>query len=227
MKLSQLLEAKSTAPRVETGIEAQQMFIEYLKKTYGDDFKLISTAGKSQKDPDVVAEIQGHRIQFEVKNRDNPAGTVKLYEKSLAANTKNVMFDVFARAYSDGKARNFTQLVELMREQDTKYGWPGMEGVEAKSGRFYIRTDNTKVRSNLRRQLVTMMNQSGDDYFVIIDRNTGEPHIYDIGSGDDVIQAAKMPSIKNVIVDSYGSGHLSKKTGQYAARLAIKAVFSK
>ena len=70
MKVQDLFEdSMALQQRVQAGINAQKLVIAKLEKDFGDDFELISTAGASSTAPDVVANISGHRTQFEIKKK--------------------------------------------------------------------------------------------------------------------------------------------------------------
>jgi len=222
MKVADLFEDNLPAQqRVEQGIKAQKLVAKELKKLFGDDFELVSYAGASSTAPDLVANIHGNRTQFEIKNRTTLNTKITLYDRRLGRGEKDSKFDAFARGYSDGDARNFTELMDTVRASEGHaYGWPGDEGVTNLSGKFARVTNNPKVKTQMRRILIDKLKNSGDDYYVIV--TNGKIAFYDIGDANKILDAAKLPNIKNVYVDTYGGADPKNR-----ARLGIKVTLSK
>lgn len=220
MRINEVVEG--IQPRVRTGNYAQGIVIEHLKQLYGDDFELVSTAKASSNAPDIVAMINGKKTQLEIKGRRTPGGTVKIYEARIKRGGRDRLFDAFARAHSNGKARTFEQYIDLLRETNPAIGFPGDEGVTAKAGKFHIGTDDSKIRTLVRRHLMDHLRAASDDYFVIYTDSNNQIKIFDTGSVNNAIQVPKIPNIRRVELSTYGAAGTA---GTY--RLALKVNFTK
>lgn len=221
MKISELL-CELAQPRVKSGSKAQSAVINHLQDVFGDDFELVSQAKPSSKAPDLVTNIHGVKTQFEVKGRGTEGGTVKLYEARIKRGQRDPLLDSFARAHSEGKARTFEEYIDLLRKGNPAIGFPGDEGVTAKAGKIYVGTDNSNVRTLMRRHLMKILKEGDDDYFAIYTAATGRTDIYDSGSSNSELQAPRIPNIRRVVLGTYGSAGTA---GQI--RLAIKVNFTK
>ncbi len=218
MQVEELFEVVKQ-PRIEKGIEAQDAVIRHLSNEFEDGFELVSQAGASSKVPDIIANINGDRTQIEVKGRSNPNATVKIYEKSVKRGQKDRVLDAFARAHSNGAVRTFTEYVDLLRQENTKIGFPGDPGVTAIAGKFYVPADDAKTRSVMRKYIMDTLHNNADDYFAIYTFNNGQTDFYDTGSTNQAIPATKLPNIRVVRAETYGSAYKG------AMRIAIKVIF--
>jgi hypothetical protein len=208
-------------PRVEKGVEAQNAVITHLEHEFGNDFELISQAGRSSKAPDIVSKIHGVPTQIEVKGRTNPNSTVKIYEKSIKRGQRDRVLDAFARAHSNGTAKTFEDYVDLLRKENRAVGFPGDPGVTAKAGKFYVPATDPKTRSLMRKYIMDTLKNNDDDYFAIHTFNTGETDMFDTGSTNHEVQAGKLPNIRVVRAETYGSAYKG------AMRIAIKVIFQR
>lgn len=228
MKLADIFEAVDVdQARLKKGLEAQNLVVDFLTGEYGDDFELISVAGRNKKSPDIIGNLHGHRTQFEVKLRDKNTDPVTLYDTMVPRGGRDPMLDAFARAESGGEARTFTDLIDIKRQTDPTRGWPGDSPEVPKTGGIFFSSTNPKTIEVVRRRLMNHLKTNHDDYFVIATRNTGAIDIYDVGTTHPEIQAPRIPIIRRIVVKTYGGGHHSKTTGQYNARVTVKAVFAK
>lgn len=209
MKVCHLLEKyvegrANNEARVSHGMNAQELIIHKLQEQFGDRFKFISTAGRSSQVADIIGEIDGVRYQFEVKSRADKNGVMTLYTKTMWPNQRDALMDAFSNSFSNGKARNFTELMELQKQEKPGSGWPGDEG-SPKSGAVNIRADDRKIISRVRRQLMRYLTASDDDYFVVVTRNTGDVNFYKLGtSKPNVLEAPNLPILKRVIMKTDG-----------------------
>jgi len=131
MKINEVIE--NIQPRVRTGSYAQDSVINYLKHEHGDDFELVGTAQPSSKAPDIIAKIHGKPTQFEIKGRRTPSGTVKIYEARIRRGGRDRLFDAFARAHSNGKAKTFEQYVDFLRKKNPARSEERRVGKECRS----------------------------------------------------------------------------------------------
>jgi hypothetical protein len=130
------------------------------------------------------------------------------------------MLDAFARALSNGQARNFEQYVDQLRQQNPAYGWPSDNGVTAKAGKFYVATEDPRVKTIMRRYLMQHLKDNNDDYFVIHTVSNGQTDVYDTGSTNDELPAPRIPNIRRVEVGTYGTAG-----NPNTLRMAIKVNF--
>ena len=212
-----------TQPRVKKGMNTQEAVVSYLRDLLGEDFKLISVAKPSSYAPDLEAEIHGVKTQIEIKGRDSKANPVKIYEKRVERGEDDPIINAFIRAYTNGKAKNLDHYIDVMRKKvDDSIGYPTDEGVTAPAGKLYVATDDSKVRNIMRRYLMDHLKGNNDDYFVIYTRSTGDIELYDTGSANSELSAPRVPNIRRVILETYGSAGTPGKM-----RLAIKVQFAK
>lgn len=212
-----------TQPRVKKGMNTQEAVVAYLQAQLGDDFKFISAAKASSYAPDLIAEIHGVKTQIEIKGRDSKANPVKIYEKRVERGENDPVINAFIKAYTNGKAKNLDHFIDVMRKKvDDSIGYPTDEGVSAPAGKLYVATDDGKVRNTMRRYLMDHLHSNNDDYFVIYTRATGDIELYDTGSANNELPAPRVPNIRRVILETYGSAGTPGKM-----RLAIKVQFAK
>lgn len=219
MELTSLVE--EFQPRVQTGMNSQDVVIASLQQDLGSDFQLISCAPPASKLPDIVAIIYGQQVQIEVKRRDNTNSPVKIYEKSIQRGQRDRILDAFARSHSNGRTKSFTEYVDYLRSNSPEVGFPDDEGVgSSRSGKFYVSIEDTKTKSLIRKYLVDSLKANSDDYFAIHTFNTGRVDIYDIGSANNLLQVKKLPNIRLARIETYGGAYKN------SMRLAIKVLFS-
>lgn len=217
MKINEIL-IEQAQKRVYQGSEAQQIIEQHLSEWFGDEYQLISIAKPASHEPDLVAEIGGERIQFEIKSRDAKSGMIKMYEKSIGRDERDRNFDLIAKYYSGGELKTFTQLVDHLRETHPQYGFPGDEGA-GKSGSIWLKIDQQDVITKIRPYLLAPLRNDGNQYFAVFDQASGKVSTFHTGLEPNVLGAPRIPNIAAVAIDTYG--------GQYKGRMraAIKVRF--
>lgn len=218
MKVQDLYEGQ---PRIERGVEAQNAVIKHLEHEFGSDFEFISQAGKQSKAPDIVSKIHGIPTQIEVKGRTNSNSTVKIYEKSIKRGQRDRVLDAFARSVSGGVSKTFEDYVDLLRKDNPAIGYPGDPGVTARAGKFYVPAEDPKTRSLMRKYIMDTLKNNSDDYFALHTFNSGQTDMYDTGSTNHTVEASKLPNIRVVRGETYGTAYKG------AMRVAIKVIFQR
>jgi len=205
--------------RVSRGSEAQQHIEEYLTNKFGKQYKLVSTAPPSSKKPDLVANINGKLVQFEIKGRANPNAFIKLYERSVGRDDNDKTLNAFARNYTDGKITSFTELVDATNGKSSKFGFPGDKGV-AKSGSVYFSTDEPAHLSKMRKYILQSLRDNGDEYFAVYNRGTHTVDYFYTGLGPNPLKAKRIPNFKQMVVDTYGGAYKNKMRVGIKVKLA-------
>ena len=180
---------------------------------------MIGTAPPSSQRPDIVATINGRRLQFEVKNRTDRNGVMTVYNTTVLPTENDPYLNMFSKSLSDGRASSFAELMELHKKDNPKAGWPHEEQ-SPKSGSVNIRSIDSGVISKVRRQLMRYMTRSNDDYFVVVTAKGGTIDYYSIGS-DNPLHAPPVPQIKRVILKTDGAPYKGKM------RVALKIQLTK
>ena len=216
-----MIQTDNTQPRVSNGIAAQTAVIRHLEQQFGPNFELIGQAMHGHKSPDIVSTIHGVPAQIEVKGRTNSNSTVKIYEKSIKRGQRDLVLDLFAKYVSIGVVDTFEHYVDLKRTTNSSVGFPGDPGVIVKSGKFYVPVEDVKIRSRLRPLIVNTLTANSDDYFAIHTLDSGATDVYDIGSTNSNFSANRLPNIRSIRCETYGSSYKS------AMRIAIKVVFKR
>lgn len=195
--------------RVAMGATAQEKILEQLKKELGEEnVELVSTAPVGSAKPDLVVRIgkgQYQFVQFEIKGTGGLKAPITVFDKSARRGQVPELLDKVAVAYTGGQAQDFTEMVDMYRAEDKTIGFPGDEGT-GKSGKLpgALRTTDPEKLSNVRKVILDHFHESGDDYFAIYERESGDVHIFDTGRIMGPLDVADMPPFKKMVLATYG-----------------------
>ena len=208
-------------PRVNKGLQAQESIHQYLESYYGNDFEFIEAAKASKKSGDLIANIHGIKTQVEIKRRDTKSSPIKLYEKLIARGQPDAILDEYARLTSSDKCGTFTELIDLVRQDNTAVGFPGDSGVNTKSGKCYMTTDCCYTKESIHNTLLTLLSKQQDDLFAVWTHKCQTADIYDLNSQNLYTTYPALPKFDKIVVKTYGGSYKS------SMRIAIKVVLAR
>lgn len=206
--------------RVIAGHAGQQAVISHLASTYGDQFILVSTSVPSSRAPDIIAEVQGNRIQIEVKSQSSSKSLLTLIDKSIRRGQGHGIFDEIALNHPLVSATTFEQLIDHYRGENQSVGFPGDDGCP-KSGKIppeISMIDHPLSLVNIRQRLLEKLTSNGDNYLAIVNHD-GTIKLMWTSHGDNHLVAPIIPLVKRAKLDTYGGSYSG------AMRVALKVEF--
>lgn len=214
----------NTQARVGQGAEAQHEVFRYIKRLIRDripgvTIKFISLSAPGSQEPDIVIEVNGKRIQFEVKHRTGFGSLVTVFNKFVRRGETNNPINNIVKLMT-GRPLTFEKLIDIRRKKDKSQGFPGDEGVVNISGKFSPLTvdkDSPKMKL-LTDYLLPLFTSSGDNYFVL---HYGSKNVkmFFTGEGENILDMPTLDSFDLVKLDTYGTGYNG------AIRMAVKVRF--
>jgi hypothetical protein len=203
--------------RIANGARAQRAVINDFKSRIPKSrVKFVAPPG-SKKTDIIMVTPDGQEVHIEAKI----AGTrITAYDASIRRGDSNELLDWAAMSLPFNKKRlGFSQLIDAIRRQDKRVGFPGDPGV-AKSGKVpaYQFTEPA-VLDELGKQLKARYMSRGDNYLALVDPATDRVRYHYI-SGPVIrgLQARRFPKLVRAGFDTYG---WDPKSGN-ALRAAIK-----
>lgn len=241
--MSNLIE--EVQPRVAIGMKAQDAVVDVLKQQLGARLKSATVATVGRQVEDIDAIIDGQPIKFEVKSvRSYPR--ISIYSSTVASDAirsisgkvpSDRVIDGFVHLLT-GKYSTLNAWIAAARKTDQSVGYAGQPGVTNSSGRIPNpkTTSDAKLISAIRKQFIERLRKQGITYFVIFYEPSSTPFFYYTGYGPNVLNVKRAPSIKSVMLDTYGDPKSKDKDpddptyvslpGKNRMKVALKATFS-
>lgn len=217
MALSNIANPTNTQSRVSQGAEAQETFAERLQAAVGG-LEVISTAPMSSQAPDVIAKVGNALIQVEIKGRNSQTSHITFFDRSIRRGSDDQTLNDVAVALTNGASSTFEQMVDAYRKINPAVGFPGDEGAPP-SGKlppeFRVR-DNPELFARVRADLIDHFAASGDNYFAVVNRDSGATEMFWTGVGANPLKAPMFPDLVFVVLDTYGGAYKG------AMRVALK-----
>jgi hypothetical protein len=209
--------ALNTQSRIQLGTSAQITIQRELKRRYGSRMRVVSSAPAGSKKPDLIVNVDGKRVQFEIKGRNSSSSHITMFDTSIRRDEPNALLDELAYVISSGKLRSFEQLIDRYRQSNQAVGFPGDERTP-KSGKLppELRTIEGKYLEPVFLHIMNHFQESGDNYFAVFNRDKRDVEIYYTGIGPNVLRAPEFPMLSKLIVDTYGGAY------EGAMRVALK-----
>lgn len=198
--------AGATQSRMQTGAGSQEAIAEYLKDNYDGEYEFVSTAKKGSTVPDLVVNLDGKPVQFEIKGASSPTAPITFFDKSVRRDQRVELLDNFAHTFSGGATNSFTELVDEYREENPEVGFPGDEGAP-KSGKLprdFQVTDDPQLLAKLRQDILDHFAEGNDNYFAIHNRQKEEIYIYHTGHGANPLDEDPLPELDQFKLATYG-----------------------
>lgn len=210
--------------RVGMGAEAQRDVFRFIKRAIHDQLagasvSLISMSPPGSQEPDIVIEVDGQRLQFEVKHRTGNSSLTTVFNKFVRRGEKSNSIDHIVSIMT-GRPLTLEKLVNLRRKTDKSQGFPSDPGVGNVSGSFTpigIKKDNPQMKE-LTKYLLPFFTSSGDNYFVL-HYGQNDVKIFFTGHGNNILNMPVLDAFDVVKLDTYGAGYNG------AIRMAVKVRF--
>ena len=208
-----------THPRVAHGSVAQQVAQAHLLECY-QPCHIISTAVPGSKAPDIIANINGARIQCEVKSSFNFNSPVVTINKTVKRRNINIVDDLVP-VMTDSEWQSIEEIVDYHRLTDETIGFPGDRGTP-NSGKLpkCLKIMDQKLLRKVRRAVISNLRSRGDTYFILVcKRPVLTSHIFYTGIGKNVLNAPPLPQLCMAKLRTYGTARRS------SMRVALKVSF--
>lgn len=203
--------------RLNTGAAAQVHVIRDFRRKFPSSKVTFTALPGSQKTDIIMTMKDGNEVHIEVK----VAGMrITAYDCSIRRGDTNPLLDWAVSTLPNNPHKlTFTQLIDEVRKQDKRVGFPGDPGV-AKSGKIpAFPLSGASVLNQLRQQLINRYKEKGDNYLALVIPGSDEVKYYYIsGSFLRGLHAEKFPKLSKAQFDTYG---WDPKSGD-AIRAAIK-----
>lgn len=190
--------------RLSCGSNAQINVVNHLTQTFSDiQVRSIAKIGSTK--ADLVVDIDGVVVQFEVKGTSNTRAPITLFDKSMKRGKRNQVLDSAARVISQNAVTCFSDLVDMHRCRDKTIGFPGDVGVY-KSGRLPkgLELTDTNTLNDIRQSIIEHFHENADNYFAVNDYNNGTVNVFWTGYGDNVLKSPMFPELKKFTMRTYG-----------------------
>ncbi len=189
--------------RLNTGAAAQVHVIRDFRRKFPSSKVTFTAPPGSQKTDIIMTMKDGQDVHIEVK----VAGMrITAYDCSIRRGDTNPLLDwAVSTLPNNPRKLTFTQLIDEVRKQDKRVGFPGDSGV-AKSGKIpAFPLNGASVLKQLRQQLMDRYQQKGDNYLALVIPGSNEVKYYYI-SGPFLrgLHAEKFPKISKAQFDTYG-----------------------
>jgi len=190
--------------RLSCGSNAQLNVVNHLKQTFGN-MQVQSIAKIGSTKADLVVDMGGSTVQFEVKGTSNTRAPITLFDKSMKRGKRNHVLDSAARVISQNAVTCFSDLVDMHRRRDKTIGFPGDVGVY-KSGRLPkgLELTDTTTLNDIRQSIIEHFHENADNYFAVNDYNNGTVNVFWTGYGDNVLESPMFPELKKFTMRTYG-----------------------
>lgn len=205
--------------RVFQGDDSQRAVEHFLLDTYGDQYELVSVAARHTKAPDLIAKIGNKQAQFEIKGRNTAVAPIKFYEKMIGRGQPDPVLDRVAKIYTDGRATTFSDLIDVLQQENPTVGFPGDPKV-APSGSVWLNIVDRPHLSKIRTYLINEMRKNGDNYFAIHNRQDDAVSVFYTGHGPNDLNAPRIPNFVQMAVDTYGGSYKNKMRAGIKVKLA-------
>jgi hypothetical protein len=207
--------------RIDTGAAAQIFVVRDFRRKFPSSTVTFQAPRGSQKTDIIMTMKNGEEVHIEVK----VAGArITAYDRSIRRGETDAMLDWAASTLPNNKLKlSFTQLMDEVRKQDKRVGFPGDPGV-AKSGKVpAFPLKGAAVLGQLRKQLMDRYKDKGDNYLALVVPGSNQVKYYYIsGPFLRALHADKFPTLSRAQFDTYG---WDPKSGD-AVRAAIKVFIS-
>lgn len=207
--------------RVSTGAAAQIFVVRDFRRKFPSSKLTFKAPPGSQKTDIIMTMKDGTAVHLEVK----VAGMrITAYDSTIHRGDTDALLDWAASTLPNNPQKlSFSDLIDTVRQQDRRVGFPGDEGV-AKSGKVpAFPLKGPAVLSQLRQQLMNRYKEKGDNYLALVIPGTNQVQYYYI-SGPFLrgLHAEKFPTLSRAQFDTYG---WDSKSGN-GLRAAIKVYIS-
>lgn len=206
--------------RVKHGETTQSLVASRVKEIsdeMGINYSLVSIAKVGSQAPDLVADLDSKRHQFEIKGTSSSTAPITLFDKSARRERYPQFLDYLAECYIEGidylkedmqklkMPMSFLGIIDYYKHRYSFVGFAGDDGV-CKSGKLPpdLKTDDSFITAKVDEFIIEHFHESGDNYFTVHDRSKDEFKFFHTGYKENVIGADELPPIKRVELATYG-----------------------
>lgn len=198
------VEDTSYKDRVEAGKEAQEQVKDALARHLGNKMTDVKVARVGSKSFDIEATINGDHQKIEVKSLTSDKPYFAFFDTFVGMGESSPLLDELTQRVTRGLYKKFSEAV--MSERDG--GFPcEVDKKLPKSGRIpkiLKNVTNKYVLDYVRLKLLHDLTTKQINYIAIYNRTTGAISYYHI-SGNNVLDAPKLPIFRRVYFDTYGA----------------------
>lgn len=198
------VEDTSYKDRVEAGKEAQEQVRDALRRHLGDQMTDVKVARVGSKSFDIEATIRGVQQKIEVKSMTKDKPYFAFFDTFISMGEPSPLLDEMTHRVTKGRYQRFSQAVTSERDG----GFPCETDKQLpKSGRIPKILKNVTDRyilDHIRGELLTQLAAKQINYIAIYNRSSREIAYFHI-SGDNLLNAPKLPHFRKLYFDTYGA----------------------
>jgi hypothetical protein len=223
--------------RVRQGLSSQEavsIFIKAEARERGVKVRVVKRAAYGQKSNDVVMNLDGRTVSFEVKGIDGVGKSLPLFDKSVRRRNVPPEIETLAEAFAEvisvgggrlsrlldteGYPRTFLGMLDFYRDKVDPTIGLAEDPNSTSSGKLPrdLASSDSRVTSVARKLVLNNLKSGGDSYFAVHDKRTDDVHVWYTGYGENVLDAPSFPPVKHVMIDTYGG------SSRGATRVAVK-----
>lgn len=203
-------------PRITHGFRAQLLTQQLLPQ----DATLLSVARPGSQLPDLVALINGHRTQFEIKSCATPNSTIAPYSRTVFHGELSPL-DHLVSIFTDRPNDTLRSVIANHRSTDQSYGFPCDDGV-TRSGKIpalRVKKGNPALIT-IRNYVIDRLQAENNTYLALVcTKPTPTIHLFYTGCGHNVLKASPLPMLTSAYLSTYGTAELD------SMRVALKVSF--
>lgn len=172
---------------------------------------LLSVARPGSKSPDMVALINGHRVQFEIKNCVSPTSTIVPINTTVFHGELSPI-DRLVSLLTSRPNDTLRNVIANRRSDDQSYGFPCDDGV-VRSGKVpALRVKNQPaVLYDIRQYVIDHLTASKNTYLALVcQRPVQSVHLFYTGYGLNVLKASPLPLVRSAYLSTYGTADLNQ-----------------
>lgn len=189
--------------RVKHGFNAQQTAQDFLTQSFSNcTIEFVAHPGSNQ--PDIIATVDGHRLQFEVKSNTTPKSPIATIN-SIIRRDNITAIDNLIPLFTDNRYADVVSYVEAERQQNDHIGFPDQDGTPraGKLPKHLCLVDDTDSVHQALRDHFSFRN---DDYLCIVSRRPSpKVFLYHTGHGSNPLNAPTIPTIRRASLKTYGT----------------------
>lgn len=190
--------------RLIAGKQAQDRVKSALRAQLGKEMKNVKVARVGSKLFDIEADIKNVRQKIEVKSLSNNKPYFAFFDTFVSLDQPSPFLDKLTHRVTNGKYTTFSTAIS--KEPDG--GFPCETGKTIpKSGRIPKILKNVTdqyILDYVRMELLQDLTSKGINYLAIVNRSTSDIGYYHI-SGDNLLNAPKLPHFRRITFDTYGA----------------------
>ncbi len=204
LEIAEQIDESTKEQRIAKGAEAQRRVRDELKLRFGRDIKKIHVARVGSKWFDISARIKNVLQKVEVKALTASKPYFAFFDTYVHKGSHSPTLDELTARVTSGKYKMFTDAVE----NEPRGGFPCDNKPDVpKFGRvpaILKKITDSHVLTFVRARLLDDLENKGITYLAIYNRTTQSTSYYHI-SGENQLDAPKLPHFRKIYFDTYGA----------------------